>query len=312
MQSKYIHKKNLNKSGTLPSSNQLRSPRFGKSFNDHNKTFNANDSFRSEITGIDESKLLMKSGVGRFSRLERFRMRTKNNVLRRRGKTNDNIRKNNFSNSVFGSVSNKQNQKIESSIYIGCSNFLEKPEKNTVPIKLSRFDMELEKDDKPKELLSFSNIPNFETLNKKKFQQASPNNQNKINNSRFSDSLEKNDSEYRDVYSPSGRTFDPFNENFGNKLSVPNSENTSAKSPQIFSFDHVKDSTESQKEMFKYKTVIIKEESQDTGNSVKTDRLRMSELMSDNIRSATLGKKSNKIMMQSLTVENDRLKSKCN
>jgi hypothetical protein len=115
MQSSFIQKNNLNKSGTTLTENMERNPRFGNSIFENNKTFNPSNSFRSEITGIDESKLLMKSGVGRFSRLERFRMRSKNNVLRKRGKTNDKIRKTDLANSVFESVSQLKNKDTLSS-----------------------------------------------------------------------------------------------------------------------------------------------------------------------------------------------------
>jgi hypothetical protein len=39
------------------------------------------DIFRSEIVGVNESKSLMKKRVGKFSRIERFRTRQRNNSL---------------------------------------------------------------------------------------------------------------------------------------------------------------------------------------------------------------------------------------
>ena len=39
------------------------------------------DIFRSEIVGVNESKSLMKKRVGKFSRIERFRTRLRNNSL---------------------------------------------------------------------------------------------------------------------------------------------------------------------------------------------------------------------------------------
>lgn len=88
-----------------------RSPRFQDSFDKNaNKIFTPKNqkanSFRSEIMGIDESKLMMKKSVGRYSRLERFRMRAKGGVVKKRGKTPNRPKRIDLANSVFESVNN--------------------------------------------------------------------------------------------------------------------------------------------------------------------------------------------------------------
>ena len=64
--------------------------------------------------------------------------------------------------------------------------------------------------------------------------------------------------------------------------------------------------------MFKYRTVIIKEENEDKLEQYKSDRLKMSELVSENIKSNLMRQSGNGkgLVMHSLIIENDRLKSK--
>lgn len=113
MQSNFIqNKQNTPESKNKPrNEDPPRSPRFQDSFDKHkNKLFKTKldkaNSFRSEIMGIDESKLMMKKSVGRFSRLERFRMRAKGGIVRKRGKTQNKPKRFDLANSVFESVNN--------------------------------------------------------------------------------------------------------------------------------------------------------------------------------------------------------------
>lgn len=68
--------------------------------------------FRSEIVGVNESKLLMKKKVGKFSRLNRFRTRNKsNNKLSKEisKPIRNKNRETNMANSVFDSLKKCKN-----------------------------------------------------------------------------------------------------------------------------------------------------------------------------------------------------------
>lgn len=110
-QSSFIQNKVQAKQSKSQNFGPPRSPRFQDSIDkEGNKLFGdkpaMKNSFRSGITGIDESKLMMKKSVGRFSRLERFRMRAKSGIVSKRGKTTSRPRKTEMADSVFGTVNN--------------------------------------------------------------------------------------------------------------------------------------------------------------------------------------------------------------
>jgi hypothetical protein len=78
-------------------------------FGSHTSAHQNENMFRSEIVGVNESKLLMKKRVGNFSRLDRFRARNRNNKLGQKQiiKTGSRSKNKNIrgANSVFESLS---------------------------------------------------------------------------------------------------------------------------------------------------------------------------------------------------------------
>ena len=125
MQSSFIqNKNNQNLRRESDTTKRSRKPKFQTSFiesknNINNiKDRNSNpmmNSYKSEILGKSESKILMKEGIGRFSRLDRFRMRGKSGMVSKRGTTGNRNSQINLANSVFESVIKPR----KNSIYLG-------------------------------------------------------------------------------------------------------------------------------------------------------------------------------------------------
>jgi hypothetical protein len=192
--------------------------------------------------------------------------------------------------------------------------------KPKAPIKLgvlSRTELQ-GSETQPRKLLSFSNIPQFDEEKTKEDQNInqefnfSSRNEiasfRKINESKFSNS---GGSEKK----PPENDFDPLSENFGKKITPPPSakkRNAQDLNNFIFHNSNLKeDKDENESVKFQYKTVIIKEESEERSNSVKTDRLRMSEYMLENFKSKGMKTGGNPVI-QSMIVRKSRGKSKHN
>lgn len=330
MQSNFIQKQNEQVNKTFHHLEKESSPRlkdlsFEVSPRDNREkpsTGRTLNSYRSEIIGNTESKELMRGGVGRFSRLERFRMRTKGGMVSKRGHTGSRTRKVKLANSVFESVTKprfsrkktKQNKGVFDRV---TSDTSKKPK---APIKLGMISKEdiNASETQPKKLLSFSNIPDVEDDRINQQKNESSNNQltslHKINESKYSES--ETDPKANKVDESFHNEFDPFSENFGTKITPPPStEKRQPEDMRNFSFhnsnlmDSKADDLQEKEDMkFQYKTLIIKEESDERSNSVKTDRLRMSEYMHDQYKSRGLKMGTNPII-QSMVVRKNRPKS---